>query len=46
MGGTRRRLIIAWPIFVLVGLWHDLEVLGGWRREIRGGRRGRRRGWR
>lgn len=26
LGGTGRRCIIAWPIFVFVGLWHDLEV--------------------
>jgi len=26
LGGKRWRLIIAWPIFVFVGIWHDLEL--------------------
>lgn len=26
LGGKKWRLVIAWPIFVFVGLWHDLEL--------------------
>ena len=26
LGGKARRFVIAWPIFVFVGLWHDLEI--------------------
>uniref|UniRef100_A0A7S4KMD5 Uncharacterized protein n=1 Tax=Guillardia theta TaxID=55529 RepID=A0A7S4KMD5_GUITH len=25
MGGHSRRLLIVWPIFIFIGLWHDLE---------------------
>jgi D-alanyl-lipoteichoic acid acyltransferase DltB (MBOAT superfamily) len=26
LGGKKWRLVIAWPIFVFVGIWHDLEL--------------------
>jgi len=26
LGGKTRRLLVVWPIFVFVGLWHDLEI--------------------
>lgn len=26
LGGHARRLVVVWPIFVFIGLWHDLEL--------------------